>query len=84
MAARDVVVNIAGRRIPAGSNRKTGQPRPYANVNYLVQSYARELLVHAWKRFADEYGRGDLVWFPIHNELVLHVPGQRRDREQNR
>jgi hypothetical protein len=55
-------------------DRKTGKPRPYANVNDLVQSSARELLEHAWKRFADEFGRGDLVWFPIHDELVLHVP----------
>ena len=30
--------------------------------------------MYAWKRFADEFGRGDLVWFPIHDELVLHVP----------
>lgn len=27
----------------------------------------------SWKQFADEFGRGDLVWFPIHDELVLHV-----------
>jgi hypothetical protein len=28
----------------------------------------------SWKQSADEFGRGDLVWFPIHDELVLHVP----------
>lgn len=27
----------------------------------------------AWKRFADRFGRGDLVWFLIHDELVAHV-----------
>jgi DNA polymerase I-like protein with 3'-5' exonuclease and polymerase domains len=74
MSRQDTIVNIAGRRIPVGTNRKTGQSRAYANINYLVQSSARELLVHAWKRFADEFGRGDMVWFPIHDELVLHVP----------
>jgi DNA polymerase-1 len=69
-----VVVNIAGRRIPVGVNKKTGDSRAYANINYLVQSSARELLVHAWYRFATEFGRGDMLWFPIHDELVLQVP----------
>lgn len=69
-----VVVNIAGRRIPVGVNKKTGESRAYANINYLVQSSARELLVHAWYRFATEFGRGDMIWFPIHDELVLQVP----------
>lgn len=69
-----VVVNIAGRRIPVGVNKKTGESRAYANINYLVQSSARELLVHAWYRFATEFGRGDMLWFPIHDELVLQVP----------
>jgi DNA polymerase-1 len=71
---KTVVVNIAGRRIPVGVNKKTGDSRSYANINYLVQSSARELLVHAWHRFATEFGRGDMVWFPIHDELVLQVP----------
>lgn len=69
-----VVINIAGRRIPVGINKKTGESRAYANINYLVQSSARELLVHAWHRFATEFGRGDMIWFPIHDELVLQVP----------
>ena len=69
-----VVINIAGRHIPVGTNKKTGESRAYANINYLVQSSARELLVHAWYRFATEFGRGDMLWFPIHDELVLQVP----------
>lgn len=71
---RDFVVNIAGRRIPVTTNKKTGDLRTFANINYVVQSSARELLVHAWHRFATEFGRGDMVWFPIHDEMVLQVP----------
>jgi hypothetical protein len=41
----------------------------YVSAADLVQPSARELLVHAWKRFADGFGRGDLVWLPIHDEL---------------
>jgi DNA polymerase I-like protein with 3'-5' exonuclease and polymerase domains len=70
----DYVTNIAGRRIPVTVNKKTGEPRSYANINYVVQSSARELLVHAWRRFAVEFGRGDMVWFPIHDEMVIQVP----------
>jgi DNA polymerase-1 len=73
---RDHVTNIAGRRIPVTVNKKTGDLRTFANINYVVQSSARELLVHAWHRFATEFGRGDMVWFPIHDELVLQVPDQ--------
>ncbi len=70
----DVVRTISGRAIPVTVNKTTGELRTYANINYLVQSSARELLVHAWYRLATEYGMGDRVWFPIHDELVLQCP----------
>jgi DNA polymerase-1 len=64
---------VSGRRLEVGRT-PDGGTRSYANINYLVQSSARDLLVEAWYRFAHDYGRGDLVWLPIHDELVLQVP----------
>lgn len=71
---RDEIRTISRRRIPVTINKSTGDARAYANINYLVQSSARDLLVDAWHRFATEFGRGDMVWFPVHDELVLQVP----------
>lgn len=73
MSRMDPVRTVSHRRVPVTRN-KTGDPRFYANINYLVQSSARDLLVDAWHRFAVDHGRADMVWFPIHDELVLHVP----------
>ncbi|MGI5144817.1 DNA polymerase [Plantactinospora sp. CA-294935] len=70
---RDEIRTISHRRIPVTTNGH-GDLRTYANINYLVQSSARDLLVDAWWRFAHEFGRGPLVWFAIHDELVLQVP----------
>ena len=55
-------------------NQKTGDLRVHANVNYAVQSAARELLVDAWYRFDREFDRGAMVWYPVHDELILEVP----------
>jgi DNA polymerase-1 len=75
---RDEVRTISGRRLPVtrvkGSSARAGDLRTYANVNYLVQSSARELLVDAWHRFAVDFGHDGVVWWPVHDELVLHVP----------
>jgi DNA polymerase I-like protein with 3'-5' exonuclease and polymerase domains len=64
---------VSGRRLPVTVNRKNGDLRTYASINYLVQSSARELLVDAWLSF-DAAGYGACVWYPIHDELVLQVP----------
>lgn len=48
--------------------------RPRANVNHVVRSTVQEPLVREGKRFAGEFNRGDLLWLPIHDGLVLHVP----------
>jgi DNA polymerase-1 len=75
---RDEIRTISGRRLPVtrvkGSSSRAGDLRTYANVNYLVQSSARELLVDAWHRFAVDFGHDGVVWWPVHDELVLHVP----------
>lgn len=62
------------RRIPVPRDDRTGEPKSYANLNYMIQSSARDLLVRAWWRLDQEYGMGDWVWMAIHDEMVLEVP----------
>lgn len=74
----DAIRTISNRRLPVtrvkGSGERAGDLRTYANINYAVQSAARELLVDAWRRFEITYGHEGIVWWPIHDELVLQVP----------
>lgn len=63
---------ISGRRIPVGRD-KNNFPRSYANLNYEIQSSARDLIVGAWKRF-DDRGYGHLIWNLIHDEMVIQAP----------
>lgn len=65
---RDEVRTISNRRLPVAEGRS------YASLNYLIQSSARELLVEAWWRFEQYLGHEGVVWWPVHDELVLHVP----------
>jgi DNA polymerase-1 len=74
----EFIRTISNRRLPVTTNRKTKDLRAYANINYLVQSSARELLADAWWRFAQE-GYGPMVWWAIHDELVLQIPIGRED-----
>lgn len=69
----DFVRTVTGRKLPVTTN-SVGDKRTYANVNYVVQSSARDILVHSWYRFVHEYNRANYIWFPIHDELVLQVP----------
>lgn len=71
---KEAIRTISNRRLPVTRNKKTGDLRGYANLNYAVQSAARELLVDAWLRFEDEFGHDGVVWYPIHDELVLQIP----------
>jgi DNA polymerase-1 len=71
---RERVATISDRHLAVTRNKRTGDLRVHANVNYAVQSAARELLVDAWLHFDRQYGHGDKVWYPIHDELVLEVP----------
>jgi DNA polymerase-1 len=68
---------ISGRRVPVGRT-KDGGSRAYANLNYLIQGSARELLAGAWQMFArrgPEFAR--MIWMAVHDELVLNVPEDR-------
>jgi DNA polymerase I len=70
------VYTYSGRRVPTGSD-VSGRLKVHANLNYLIQGTARELLVGAWRRFATTPDRAGMLWFPIHDELVLQVPNDR-------
>ena len=70
---KTAIRSISGRRLPVTVD-KHGNPKTYASVNYDTQSGARELLVDAWLTLDLVYGRGETVWWPIHDELVLQVP----------
>jgi DNA polymerase I len=75
----DRVRTASGRMLEVGRT-PSGHPRGYANINYLVQSSARDLLVRAWRRYVAATGRPETVWLPVHDELVLHVPEADADR----
>jgi DNA polymerase I len=74
----EAIRTISGRRLPVtrvkGSGDRAGELRSYANVNYAVQSAARECLVTAWIDLEERHGRAGIVWLPVHDELVLMVP----------
>lgn len=71
---REAIRTVSNRRLPVTRNKKTGDTKHYANINYAVQSAARELLVDAWMRLEVGHNRPGIVWWPIHDELVLHMP----------
>ena len=67
---------ISKRRLPVtrvkGSGDRAGDIRSYANVNYMVQSSSREILVSSWMEL--EAKHPGVVWLPVHDELILMVP----------
>jgi DNA polymerase I len=74
----DEIRTFSQRRIPVPRD-EYGNPRAYANINYMIQSSARDLLATAWWKFAQNPGMADWVWMPIHDEFVLEVPEDRVD-----
>ena len=65
------------RRIPVTTwhnPRKGGvEPAYFRFLNYMIQSSSRDLLVLALHRLAEQ-GMAEMVWVPIHDELILQVP----------
>jgi DNA polymerase-1 len=80
---REALRTISNRRLPVtrvkGNGPNAGDIRAYANINYAVQSAAREVLVDAWIRLEDGHSRPGIVWLPVHDELVLQVPDDEID-----
>lgn len=66
---REAVYTITGRRLPV-TTTKEGDARYWANINYMIQSSARDLLTDAWITL-DRQGYGGHIWYAIHDELVL-------------
>lgn len=64
----DTVRTPSGRLIPADPGRG------YANGNYMVQSTARELLVHALYRFVEVKGWHGRLFLPVHDEIIVQAP----------
>lgn len=73
LGSLSAIRTVSNRRL-VSPKTKDGYSRSYANINYMVQSSARDLLLEAWWRLAHEFGRAEYVWLPIHDELVLEVP----------
>lgn len=69
-----------GRRLEVPRDPVSGEPRSHANLNYLIQSTSRDLLASCWFRFATEYKHADLVWLPIHDELVVQAPDDQAEQ----
>ena len=77
LAQLPVIVNSAGRRIP------TDPERSYANINYMVQSTARDIFVAAVRRIVDEFGV-DSLWLFVHDEVILQVPEEDAEKVAQR
>ncbi len=70
---RTNIRTFSHRRIPVPVNAKTGEFRSYANLNYMIQSSARDLLARAWWELARVHGKESWVWMLFHDEFVLQV-----------
>lgn len=66
------VVTPAGRVLPVDKER------PYAALNYMIQSTSRDITAAALLRL-DEEGFGPYLRLPIHDEIVAEVPEQYSD-----
>ena len=67
LASLAEVVTASGRRIPADP------ARPYANINYAVQSAARDLLLAAVYQLVTRHQVGGL-WLFVHDEIIVQAP----------
>ena len=73
LAALAEVVTASGRRIPADP------ARPYANINYAVQSAARDLLLAAVYQLIIRHQVGGL-WLLVHDEIIVQAPEHDAER----
>ena len=66
-AKKGFIVTPSGRVIPVDSER------PYAALNYMIQSTSRDITASALLRL-DEEGFGPYLRLPIHDEVVAEIP----------
>tara|TARA_A100001201_G_scaffold139576_1_gene131691 strand:- start:692 stop:1447 length:756 start_codon:yes stop_codon:yes gene_type:complete len=67
--ARNYVITHYGRKLPVD------EQRPYAALNYCIQSTARDVLGEAMIRLADS-GYWDYAVLPIHDEVLFSFPSE--------
>lgn len=74
------VRTLTHRRIPATFISRDGirEEARFRFLNYMIQSSSRDLLVMALHRLAEQ-GMAEMLWVPIHDELILQVPRGRLD-----
>jgi DNA polymerase-1 len=74
------VRTLTHRRIPATYVTRDGgrEAATFRFLNYMIQSSSRDLLVAALHQLA-ELGMAEMLWVPIHDELILQVPTERLD-----
>jgi DNA polymerase-1 len=61
------LVTFSGRRI------RTDEARPHANINYYVQSTARDVFTLGGMRAAGA-GLEPYLWLPVHDEWIVQAP----------
>lgn len=70
------VRTISHRRIPV-SQYSDGGTKVYSNMNYIIQSSARDLIVGATRQFVEHVEREGIpaeIWGLIHDEIVIQAP----------
>lgn len=72
------VRTLTHRRIPATHIVRDGarEAATFRFLNYMIQSSSRDLLVAALHHLA-QLGMAEMLWAPIHDELILQVPTDR-------
>ena len=83
MMCQDGVKLFSGRWVPVGRISKgdrAGTDTVWALLNYLIQGNCREMLVGAWRRFAEmNADYAGFVRFPVHDELIVSCPQDRAE-----
>lgn len=73
MTFDDEVRTISNRKIPVPQWQ--GKPMSYKNLNYFLQSAAREMICASWYRYVNTPGTENAnVLAVIHDELIVEVP----------
>lgn len=74
----DFGYNLSQRKVvktPTGRNLPVDPEAPYAALNYMIQSTARDLLVIAVYRIIHRLGiPPKAIWLLVHDEVLLQVP----------
>lgn len=74
------IYTISNRRIPVPWSHKKHEWMSYKNLNYFIQSAAREMLMAGWYRFVTTPGVDrSVVWGLIHDEIVICCPTETFD-----